>query len=251
MDHPQSLTPAMETEVAEIRTTMSTLTITPTPNGDRGQNSDNTAEYFHEYQESPTGGPRRPHSIHAIANQPRPCKASLLVDPGDREAEWPYLDSRFKQDRTLSGKLCQAFSNEFLWCAKAGYEFGREEFPMFILRHANAAECPVGEGCTHWQWISDHEAAREEESIDLQVVCISAETVEKGISIFEAWSMFEPNDAITCDPCAIFNALKPDFGVIRAAGYEVVLFRLVEGHVDDADGTKWMDQCGRLLARMD
>ncbi|KAM0550178.1 hypothetical protein ACHAPJ_009026 [Fusarium lateritium] len=241
----------METELAEMRATMSALALAPEPNENHSQSDNDPAESLHNSQEFPAGGPRSSHLIHGIEDQPRPCKASLLVNPGDGSAAWSYLDCRFNQDRRLSGKPSLAFSSEFLWCAKAGYEFGRDEFPVFILRHANAVECPVGEGCTHWQWIRGREATREEGAIDLQVVCITAETMEKGIYIFNEGPMFESDEAITIAPCQIFNALSLEFSVIKAAGYDVVLFRLVEDDVDIIDCLKWIDQHGRLLARMD
>ncbi|KAL5593192.1 hypothetical protein FOBRF1_012294 [Fusarium oxysporum] len=84
------------------------------------------------------------------------------------------LDPRYQQDIWVCPKppSDSSFSIDLLWWAAAAGTYGNgEEFPIFILRHRNASECPSGESCetSHWELIMDDLLTMEEGCIEWQL----------------------------------------------------------------------------------
>ncbi|KAF5579448.1 hypothetical protein FPCIR_11106 [Fusarium pseudocircinatum] len=74
-------------------------------------------------------------------SRPWPSKASVHIDQEEAPADGE-LDPRFQQDLWVRPKPPgdSSFSIELLWWAAAAGQYGNgEEFPIFILRHRNAA----------------------------------------------------------------------------------------------------------------
>jgi hypothetical protein len=167
------------------------------------------------------------------------------------------LDPRFQQDIWVRPKPPgdSSLTIELLWWAAAAGQYGDgEEFPIFILRHRNAARCPSGVRCatSHWKLIADDLPAMEKGCIELQLVCLSTRHIELQMSSMNNGYFYDDRDLITIPPCRLHNDLLPDFSSVRAAGYQVVLFRLIESWEDKRRtgvvyGGIWMDNHGRLL----
>ncbi|KAK2473386.1 hypothetical protein H9L39_15561, partial [Fusarium oxysporum f. sp. albedinis] len=108
--------------------------------------------------------------------QPRPPKASVHIEREEAPAD-ERLDARYQQDIWVCPKppSDSSFSIDLLWWAAATGTYGNgEEFPIFILRHRNASECPSGESCetSHWELIMDDILTMEEGCIEWQLVCM-------------------------------------------------------------------------------
>ncbi|KAF4970026.1 hypothetical protein FSARC_2843 [Fusarium sarcochroum] len=116
-------------------------------------------------------------------------------------------------------------------------------------QHDRAGDCPVQKTCSHWKCVWDGQPKQEEGVAELQVLCIPDRFADDAISYYKGTPMlFDDDINITCKPCRLFNALKPDFSGFRdLEGYLVVAWRLVEEEMSDE---KWMDQYGRLVAHM-
>ncbi|KAF5024692.1 hypothetical protein F66182_3231 [Fusarium sp. NRRL 66182] len=154
---------------------------------------------------------------------PRPTHFTI-INPGDSPAKWPFLDSRLNQYNWLSAKPTRYVSREVLWdTLEGGYHWKEDKYHRVRLRHANAADCPMGEDCTHWGLSQEDGAARQEGTVELLLVCMTTEDAEKG-----TWKSKGPifDDAITCRPSRLFHGMKPDFSTVKAAGSEVVLCHL-------------------------
>ncbi|WJG37184.1 uncharacterized protein FOBCDRAFT_208749 [Fusarium oxysporum Fo47] len=191
--------------------------------------------------------------------QPRLSKASVHIDREEAPAD-ERLDARYQQDIWVCPKppSDSSFSIDLLWWAAAAGTYGDgEEFPIFILRHRNASECPPEESCetNHWELIMDDLPTMEEGCIELQLVCMYTRYVERQMSSLNNGDFYDDQKSITIPPCQLFNDFLPDFSSVTEAGYQVVVFRLIESWEDErlthcTDQGAWMDKHGRLLSDM-
>ncbi|KAF5561592.1 hypothetical protein FPHYL_6085 [Fusarium phyllophilum] len=192
--------------------------------------------------------------------QPWPSKASVHIIQEEAPAD-EKLDPRYQQDIWVRPKPLgnSSFSIELLWWAAAAGQYGDgEEFPIFILRHRNASRCPSGVPCdtSHWELIADDLPAMKKGCIELQLVCMSTRHVELQMSSMNHGYFYDDRELIAIPPCRLFNELLPDFSSVTAAGYEVMVFRVIESWEDKrltgtVDGGAWMDSHGRLLFDME
>jgi hypothetical protein len=110
--------------------------------------------------------------------EPRPSKASLLIDPTDYAVMSPKLDSRFDQVRgSPVGE--RAFSKSSLRTAI----LFPAKYPRwdFTLRHPNAAARPIKERCQHWRLADDRFSdPKEAWDIDIKVTGIRANFIACG-----------------------------------------------------------------------
>ncbi|KAF4451712.1 hypothetical protein F53441_5391 [Fusarium austroafricanum] len=209
-------------------------------------------------------------SIKVATREPRmaedqsaPSKASVLI-PGDRTddvLEDLGLDSRFTLERDQPEISGRAFSRAFLiraWHVYTSFWFGKTVFHALVLQHVKADECPAGRQCNHWRLAGNDRPTAEEDTVELQLVCVTSEFAAKGDAEADNYkkpyalcNMFDdqeaPDKRITCSPCSMYNALKPDFGLVERAGYVVVNWRLIEKNIVGNPLFKWMDKYGRLL----
>ncbi|KLO78928.1 Uncharacterized protein LW93_4250 [Fusarium fujikuroi] len=193
--------------------------------------------------------------------QPRPSKASVHI--AQEEAPAHYLrDPKFQQDKWIRPKPrgSSCFSNEIVqWASALIEECGDDEgveYPLLTLRHHKASKCIAGEACGtgHWELIYDGLTTRVKGCIDLQLVCMRTKHVEREMSSCRSDDFHDYEDRITIPPCKLFNALLPEFSSVARAGYQVVIFRLVESCEDESvlpANAPWMDSHGRLLGDMD
>ncbi|KAF9782007.1 hypothetical protein IL306_011787 [Fusarium sp. DS 682] len=176
-------------------------------------------------------------------------KASMLINPGDTDTRFPYLDGRFRLEAETPSTTARAFSGYFLWQAYMNSQ--ESQFRTLVLRHDKSNECPVGERCSHWKLAGGEHPQREKGVVELLLLCLSNDFIAKGKSGFTGVNMFDdeelPQHQITSKSCHIFHALKPDFSAVEKAGYTAVVCRVVE---ENEDARKWMDQYGRLLMTM-
>ncbi|KAH7205820.1 uncharacterized protein BKA55DRAFT_547109 [Fusarium redolens] len=248
MDQLQSAKSALQQALAEVEAAIASLSTAP------GEN-----EGSHDSNKS-LAGSKCFNGLIEGHHQPRPSKASVHIDreelPDDKR-----LDPRFQQDKWIrpkpSGDSC--FSGNLLhWAAMMGPDDEGVEYPIFILRHRDASECTAGGTCesSHWELIDDCVSTRVEGCIELQLVCMRTEHVERQMSSMSSGEFHDCDELITIPPCQLFNDLLPDFSSVTEAGYQVVLFRLVESWEDERfthwiNKGVWMDNHGRLLRDMD
>ncbi|KAG4282010.1 hypothetical protein FPRO06_10913 [Fusarium proliferatum] len=191
--------------------------------------------------------------------QPRPSKASVHIA---REDAPPFykLDPRFQQDKWIRPKPpgSSCFSNEIVQWAYTRIEDDEGvEYPLLTLRHHKASKCIAGKACEtgHWELIYDGVTTRVKGCIDLQLACMRTKHVEREMSSCKSGDFHDDEDRITIPPCKLFNALLPDFSSVTRAGYQVVIFRLVESWEDEnfkrwaVDGV-WIDSHGRVIGDM-
>lgn len=212
---------------------------------------------------------------------PQPSKLSLRDTPSitPRQGQ-PPIDTRFKPDQWLSEKPNESFSRDFLWrIGRARLDNTlRPEIFVLMLAHPNAAGCPANEACHHWELRWDDRPRREPGTIELELICLDKRDRGDYISTpnneFHMLDQHHPNP-IKCNPCFLFNRLKPDFSSLDGTDLDVVLFRLlgpndgnddapVEGR-DESEGNnlghpfekigweevhKYMDRWGRQLATL-
>ncbi|KAF5556940.1 hypothetical protein FMEXI_994 [Fusarium mexicanum] len=175
------------------------------------------------------------------AIHPLPSKATMLINPGDKDPKYPYLDSRYCQVQKA-----EQSRRSFSWGFITRFS-GDPESTRFRIRHNKADECPVHEPCDHWRYLDPREwATQEENAVDLQLVCMHNEAIAPGNHLIEGLKRYddEVQEGLryTDRPCYIFDALKPDFSIVEKLGFQVLTWNLV--------GARWeevMDQCGRLI----
>ncbi|PNP82848.1 hypothetical protein FNYG_04079 [Fusarium nygamai] len=211
---------------------------------------------------------------------PQPSKLSLRDTPSIAFWQGPRVDPRFKPDQWLSEKPSESFSRDFLQGIGTARLCNtlRPEIFVLMLAHPNAAGCPANEACHHWELRWDDRPRREPGTIELELICLDRR--DRGDYIappgkeFHMLDQDHPNP-IKCDPCFLFNALKPDFSSLEGTNLDVVLFRLlqpddgedddpVEGR-DESEGNnldhpcekigweevhRYMDRWGRQLATL-
>ncbi|ENH67926.1 hypothetical protein FOC1_g10005353 [Fusarium oxysporum f. sp. cubense race 1] len=173
-------------------------------------------ETFSDFPDSPdTTSQDEDMEMNEYSPQPTPSKLSVLVTPEVALHHGPRQDSRFKQDKWLSEKPHGCFSRDLLkWvCGARLYNKLPHEMPVIFLAHPNAAECPVNEPCGHWELRWDDRPPREPGTIEL-----------------------EP---IKCEPCFLYNALKPDFSSLDATNLDLVTFRMIQP--DDGEDNEPVD----------
>ncbi|KAF5706271.1 hypothetical protein FMUND_11702 [Fusarium mundagurra] len=207
-----------------------------------------------------------------------PSKLSLRSAPPVGFMDDPDRDPRFKSDQWLSEKPSESFSRDFLQAIGTArlHNTLRPEMFVLMLAHPNAERCPAKEACHHWELRWDDRPRRDPGTIELELICLDRR--DRGIFAdppgngFHLLDKGHPNP-IRCDPCYLFNGLKPDFSCLDGTNLDVVLFRLlqpddgeddnpVEGR-DESEGNnldypfekigctevhRYMDRCGRHLA---
>jgi hypothetical protein len=181
--------------------------------------------------------------LNRQAIQPRPSKATLLVNPGDRDLNFPLLDSRYRMVEQVE-PVRRSFSWTFIAIFSAP-----PAARTFWIRHSNANDCPAQERCHHWQHLDGGDwFTPEENAVDLELVCVRTETIATGmpgVNIFKVYDdEVQEGEGIkyTDRPCYIFDALKPDFSIVEQLGFQVLRWNLV-----GAQSNEMMDQCGRLI----
>ncbi|KAF5695219.1 integral membrane protein PTH11 [Fusarium denticulatum] len=210
----------------------------------------------------------------------QPSKLSLRDTPSIVFWQGPRVDPRFKPDQWLSEKPSESFSRDFLQGIGTARLCNtlRPEIFVLMLAHPNAAGCPANEACHHWELRWDDRPRREPGTIELELICLDRR--DRGDYIappdkeFHMLDQDHPNP-IKCDPCFLFNALKPDFSSLDGTNLDVVLFRLlqpddgeddepVEGRDESEDNNldhpfekigweevhRYMDRWGRQLATL-
>ncbi|KAF5626185.1 hypothetical protein F52700_8902 [Fusarium sp. NRRL 52700] len=219
--------------------------------------------------------------VDFIMSSPQePSKLSLRERTSIALWQGPRHDPRFKSDQWLSEKPNESFSRDFL------QEIGtqrlcntlRPEIWVLMLAHPEAARCPTHKACHHWELRWDDRPRRDPGTLELELICLDPR--DRGIYTNPPGNRFQLLDKdhprpIECDPCFMFNALKPDFRSLERANLDVVLFRVleprdgndsrpVEGR-DESPGNNldypfekigwtevyhYMDRCGRQLASL-
>ncbi|KAF5606405.1 uncharacterized protein FSUBG_6012 [Fusarium subglutinans] len=248
MDQLQSAKSALQQTLAEIEAAIASLSTAPADDRMLQKRSEHLAS-----SESSD-------EISDDQSQPRPSKASVQDDGGKDWTEYG-LDARFQQDKWVRpkppGRSC--FSSELIqWAAVAELDDEGVEYPILTLRHHNASKCIAGEPCGtgHWELIHDRVATEVEGCLDLQLLCMRTEHVERQMTSCPSENFYDYKDSITNLPCKLFNELLPDFSSVTRAGYEVIIFRLVERFKDEdikpwvGEGV-WLDSHGRVLRDMD
>ncbi|KAF5971444.1 hypothetical protein FCOIX_9865 [Fusarium coicis] len=171
---------------------------------------------------------------------PQPSKLSLRDAPPIASWQGRPIDSRFKPDQWLSEKPSDSFSRDFLRrIGRARLDNTlRPEIFVLMLAHPNAAGCPANESCHHWELRWDDRPRREPGTIELELICLDKR--DRGDynsppgKEFHMLDQHHPNP-IKCNPCFLFNGLKPDFSSLDGTNLDVVLFRLLEPNNGDID----------------
>ncbi|KAG5802712.1 hypothetical protein H9Q74_012368 [Fusarium xylarioides] len=278
-----------------------TVNPTPSPRGDADNESDNNGENGNNdveddrqiafdfdgvrmeqvFPEGPGSPETTSSDVEIITSSPQqPSKLSLRDTPSIAFWQGPRVDPRFKPDQWLAEKPSESFSRDFLQGIGTARLCNtlRPEIFVLMLAHPNAAGCPANEACHHWELRWDDRPRREPGTIELELICLDRR--DRGNYIDPPGKKFymldqdHPNP-IKCDPCFLFNALKPDFSSLDGTNLDVVLFRLlqpddgedddpVEGR-DESEGNnldhpcekigweevhRYMDRCGRQLATL-
>ncbi|KAF5724611.1 hypothetical protein FMUND_654 [Fusarium mundagurra] len=247
MDQLQSAKSALQRALAEVEAAIASLSTATGANETTREGSEPLANSL---------------SSDELSNgqtQPWPSKASVHIDQEEAPADGE-LDLRYQQDIWVRPKPPgdSSFSIELLWWAAAAGQYGDgQEFPIFILRHRNASRCPSGVRCatSHWELIADDLHSMEKGCIELQLVCMTTRHVELQMSSMNHGYFYDDLEAIATPPCRLHNDLLPDFSSVTAAGYQVMLFRLIESWENKrltrtVDGGVWVDNHGRLLFDM-
>ncbi|RBQ79524.1 hypothetical protein FVER53590_11915 [Fusarium verticillioides] len=171
---------------------------------------------------------------------PQPSKLSLRDTMSITSWQGRPIDSRFKPDQWLSEKPSESFSRDFLWRIGRArlHNTLRPEIFVLMLAHPNAAGCPANEACHHWELRWDDRPRREPGTIELELICLDKRDRGDYISPpdkeFHMLDQHHPNP-IKCNPCSLFNGLKPDFSSLDGTNLDVVLFRLLEPNDGDID----------------
>ncbi|KAF4451713.1 hypothetical protein F53441_5392 [Fusarium austroafricanum] len=196
--------------------------------------------------------------VDGSVSQPRPSKLSLVDAPADAPTAWPWFDSRFDEDRWKVEKPTEmTWSQDFLCFAFACLDGFCEEvypsmllFSIYILRHSNAAECPIQDHCDHWEVIVVDDAFQKQEgSVDLEVLCINPRLISRRVmDAFGPFPLTTEQETITCQPTKLYNYLKPNFGVLGTEEANVAAFRVL-GRDSDTKVEHWMDKYGRPILK--
>ncbi|KAH7178218.1 hypothetical protein DER46DRAFT_569864 [Fusarium sp. MPI-SDFR-AT-0072] len=168
-----------------------------------------------------------------------------LLDPTEVALyHGPRQDLRFKQDKWLSEKPHGAFSRDLLkWvCGSRVYNKLPPELPVIFLAHPNAAQCPANESCPHWELRCDDRPRREPGTIELELICLDRKNHENFVDPpDQKFYLFDKNHPrpIKCEPCFMYNALKPDFSSLDATNLDLVTFRMIQP--DDGEDNEPVD----------
>ncbi|KAF9771507.1 hypothetical protein IL306_010848 [Fusarium sp. DS 682] len=181
-------------------------------------------------------------------------KLSLLNAPENKATGFPHLDSRYDEIETpnefsIKEIESKCFYNTLIRKTKKL----PEKFPTLILRHPNAADCPIGTKCDHWELIKDDKPTRAKGSIELEIICKYSllHCRDHGITyrdqgwMLHDWMRMKEFD-VECRPTKMYKGLEPDFWAARPAGFQVLAWRLVE---DVMHSGTWMDDSGRLVCK--
>ncbi|KAH7232368.1 uncharacterized protein BKA55DRAFT_544702 [Fusarium redolens] len=105
--------------------------------------------------------------LNRQAIQPRPSKATLLVNPGDRDLNFPLLDSRYRMVEQV-----EPVRRSFSWTFIAMFS-ATPAARTFWIRHSNANDCPAQERCHHWRHLDGGDwFTPEENAVDLKLACL-------------------------------------------------------------------------------
>ncbi|EXK44567.1 hypothetical protein FOXG_03965 [Fusarium oxysporum f. sp. lycopersici 4287] len=202
-------------------------------------------ETFSDFPDSPdTTSQDEDMEMNEYSPQPALSKLSVLVTPEVALHHGPRQDSRFKQDKWLSEKPHGCFSRDLLkWvCGARLYNKLPHEMPVIFLAHSNAAECPANEPCGHWELRWDDRPRREPGTIELELICLDRKNHENFVDPPEQkFYLFDKDHPrlIKCEPCFLYNALKPDFSSLDATNLDLVIFRMIQP--DDGEDNEPVD----------
>jgi hypothetical protein len=114
--------------------------------------------------------------------------------------------------------------------------------PVIFLAHPNAVECPANEPCGHWELRWDDRPRREPGTIELELICLDRKNHENFVDPPEQkFYLFDKDHPrpIKCEPCFLYNALKPDFSSLDATNLDLVTFRMIQP--DDGEDNEPVD----------
>ncbi|KLO82892.1 uncharacterized protein FFB20_14218 [Fusarium fujikuroi] len=218
-------------------------------------------------------------SVEIITSSPQePSKLSLRDTPLVVFDRGPSQDPRFKPDQWLSEKPNESFSRDFLQGIGTQRLCNtlRPEISVIMLAHPYAEGCPANKACHHWELRWDDRPRRDPGTLELELICLDRR--DRGDYIDPPGKKFYMLDKdhprpIKCNPCFLFNGLKPDFSSLDGTNLDVVLFRMlqpddgedddpVEGRDESEENNldypfekigwtechRYMDRCGRQLA---
>ncbi|KAF9776799.1 hypothetical protein IL306_004964 [Fusarium sp. DS 682] len=236
MDNAQSRIDSLEAQVAELR-----LALACVSSQTSDQNVPSSQTGLQGTAQTGNGGS---HMNGNTPNTAGPSKLSLLHKPGDIRAYFPTTDSRFKEDKWLCSEPPEwNWRKDFLLWAKEGWQWDCPRFRLEHLRHDNAGECQAGESCDHWMILDMEEPTPTQGTVQLEVICVEEKYFDKFLQ--SGSSRYAAQYKTDCKPTFIFNALKPDFKVLREeSGLKVLLFRVLD---DPNIQNQWMDLYGRPL----
>lgn len=248
MDHLRSTTSALQQALTGVKSAIAALSTAPGESKGPKEGSEPPA-----HSESSNG-------LSDSQIQHRPSKASVHIDREDAPAD-ESLDPRYQPDKWILPKPWRSYCVDCGLLFRAAGLTGDDEavkYPMFILRHHNAGECVAGEPCEagHWTLFDDCVAPRVEGCVNLQLLCTRTNLFKKQMGYCTCRDFSEDDDSITMTPCKLFNDLLPDFRSVKRAGYQVVVFRLVESWENEdfdrwAYAGDWMDIHGCLVGDRD
>ncbi|KAF4502162.1 hypothetical protein FAGAP_1642 [Fusarium agapanthi] len=256
-------------------------------NNDIEDNNQISFDFSGERMEIFPEGPGSPSTtsddedVEIITSPPRePSKLSLRDTPSIVYWQGSRQDPRLKSDQWLSEKPNESFSRDFV------QEIGtqrlcntlRPKIFVIMLVHPNAAGCPANKACDHWELRWDDRPRREPGTLELELICLDRRDRGDFIDLPGKKLVLLDKDhpsPIKCDPCFLFNALKPDFSSLDGTHLDVVLFRMlqpddgeddnpVEGRDESEDNNldhpcekigwteayRYMDRCGRRLVTL-
>ncbi|KAF4434849.1 hypothetical protein FACUT_7509 [Fusarium acutatum] len=162
----------------------------------------------------------------------QPSKLSLRDTPSVAFWEGAQKDPRFKPGQWLSEKPNGCFSRDLLQCITTArlYNTLRPEIFVIMLAHPNAAGCPANEACHHWELRWDDRPRQEPGTIELELICLDRRDRGDYVDLPGKNHLLDrdhPNP-IKCDPCFLYNALKPDFSSLDGTNLDVVSFRMLQ-----------------------
>ncbi|KAI1035481.1 hypothetical protein LB504_005816 [Fusarium proliferatum] len=191
------------------------------------------------------------------SSRQEPSKLSLRDTPLVVLDRGPSQDPRFKPDQWLSEKPNESFSRDFLQGIGTQRLCNtlRPEISVIMLAHPYAEGCPANKACYHWELRWDDRPRRDPGTLELELICLDRR--DRGDYIDPPGKKFYMLDEdhprpIKCNPCFLFNGLKPDFSCLDGTNLDVVLFRMLQPDdgEDDDPVEGYMDRCGRQLATL-